>query len=93
MGQKALSKKESSSIIECFPLIKEIKDSDLQGKVIQAWARVWRESGYTSLKDFPMDITGRGRGLEQTLIQHINAVARVASASAIQLQEEYGIKN
>jgi len=74
-------------ILEIFPTIEEIQDSELRGKVIKAWARALKEGSFKNMEDIPFSITIP----EVNLVHHIEWVMEVALFIASLMEKSMGI--
>jgi hypothetical protein len=61
-------------ILNTFPIIEEIQDSDLREKVVKAWARGLQEGSFKDMEDIPFSVIIP----EVNLVDHINWVMEVA---------------
>ena len=77
---------EKNSIKRLFPLIADIKDLEVQERVIEAWVRLWRESELQSIERTPADRDG-----VFTVVRHTNVTAELSLAMAKKIEQEYGI--
>jgi 23S rRNA maturation-related 3'-5' exoribonuclease YhaM len=74
-------------ILEVFPVIEEIQDSELREKVIRSWARASREGSFKNLEDIPFSVTIP----EANLVNHIKWVMEVALFIASLVEKSMGI--
>jgi len=74
-------------IVDTFPIIEEIQDSDLRGKVIKAWARGLQEGSFKNMEDIPFSVAIP----EVNLVDHINWVMEVALFIASLVEKSMGI--
>lgn len=80
---------ERKTLLKQIPLINRIGDSKLRELVIEVWAKLWRESGYRNVNEFPNYLSGING--DETLVRHTNAVVKMAEAIAKEFQQAYGI--
>jgi len=85
-----VTKEEARTVKEYFPLIRRIKDKGLREKVTEAWVRIWKESGYSDLREAPF--SPYPQDSDENLVRHTNATTKLALVAAEQFQDEYGIK-
>jgi len=81
-----INESEKNSIRRLFPKIAEIKDQEIQEKVIEVWVRLWRQSGLQSIERTPAD-----RDEIFTLVKHTNVTAELSLAMAKKIAKEYGL--
>lgn len=81
-----INESEKNSIRWLFPKIAEIKDQEIQEKVIEVWVRLWRQSGLQSIERTPAD-----RDEIFTLVKHTNVTAELSLAMAKKIAKEYGL--
>lgn len=77
---------EKNSIRRFFPLIADIKDPEVQERVIEVWVKLWRESKLQSIEHTPAD-----RDDVFTVVRHTNVTAELSLAMAKKIEQEYGI--
>ncbi|MBW2000522.1 MAG: HD domain-containing protein [Deltaproteobacteria bacterium] len=63
-----------SAILDTFPVLEEIQDTELRDKVVKAWARALREGSFNRLEDIPFSPAVP----EVNLVSHINWVMELA---------------
>jgi hypothetical protein len=76
-----------TKILDIFPVIQEIQDSELREKVIKAWARALREGSFENLEDIPFSLTTP----DVSLVPHIRWVAEVVDSMASVVEKSMGI--
>ena len=74
-------------ILDIFPAIQEIQDSELKDKVIKAWARALREGSFKNMEDIPFSVTIP----EVNLVNHVKWVMEVALFIASLVEKGMGI--
>lgn len=62
------------NIVDTFPIIEEIQDSELREKVIKAWSRALKEGSFKNMEDIPFSLTIP----DVNLVDHIKWVMKVA---------------
>ena len=77
---------DKDAVVQLFPLISEIKDTDIRAKVIEVWIRIWKESGLGSIERSPAD-----RDNIFTLVRHTNVTAQLSLDMARELIKQYRI--
>ena len=89
MGRNlSVTAEEKRALTGHFPLIEQISNEEcLRDRVIEAWVRVWRESGYQDIGDTP-----NWPSENDSLVAHTNAVARMTLAAAGEYQQVYQAK-
>jgi len=70
---------ERKILMERLPLINRISDGNFRDLVIEAWARLWRESPYGDISEAPNYTSELSKG-DETLVRHTNAVVRVSAS-------------
>ncbi|MDO8568137.1 MAG: HDIG domain-containing protein [Dehalococcoidales bacterium] len=80
---------EKKIIATRMPTIRQIKDADLRDRVIEAWVRVWRESGFKDIGDAPFQCGLKGS--VENLMRHTNATARMSRAAAREFEKVYAV--
>ena len=81
---------ERKILMEQFPLISRISDSNLRDLVIEVWVRLWRESPYGDISEVP-NFTRELSSGDETLVRHTDAVVKMSVAAAREFQEVYGV--
>lgn len=61
-------------ILEIFPIIEQIQDSELKEQVIKSWTRALKEGSFKNMEDIPFSVTIP----EAKLVNHIKWVMEVA---------------
>ncbi len=74
-------------ILDIFPVIQEIQDSELKDKVVKAWARALREGSFKNMEDIPFSVTIP----EVNLVNHVKWVIEVALFIASLVEKGMGI--
>jgi 23S rRNA maturation-related 3'-5' exoribonuclease YhaM len=76
-----------SKILDTFPIIAEVQDSELRGKIIKSWARALREGSFKNMEDIPFSVAIP----EAKLVDHIKWVMEVALFIASLVEKSMGI--
>ncbi|MFC2042169.1 HDIG domain-containing metalloprotein [Chloroflexota bacterium] len=84
-----MTKEEARTVKEYFPLIRRIKDKGLREKVTETWVRIWKESGYSDLREAPF--SPYPQDANENLVRHTNTTTKLALVAAEQFQDEYEI--
>lgn len=74
-------------ILQIFPIIEEIQNSELRGKVIKAWARALKEGSFENIEEIPFSVAIP----EVNLVSHIKWVLEVALFIASLVGKNMGI--
>ncbi|MBW2056852.1 MAG: HD domain-containing protein [Deltaproteobacteria bacterium] len=82
-----MEKRIHMKILETFPAIREIQDSELREKVIKAWVRALREGSFKNIEDIPFSVAIP----EVDLVNHINWVMEAALSTASLVEKNMGI--
>jgi len=80
---------ERKILVKQLPLINRIGHGKLRDLVIEVWAKLWRESGYSDISEAPnyhSEING-----DETLVRHTSAVTEMTEAMAKKFQQAYRI--
>ena len=74
-------------ILEIFPIIEEIQDSELKEQVIKSWTRASNEGSFKNMEDIPFSVAIP----EAKLVDHIKWVMEVALFIASLVEKSMGI--